>query len=257
MNSPALAMAWQIWTRDRLGLKISAACLLLMVITFPPILRDFDNNVAFVLTMIPAAFILAHVANLLLFTDEVGNITSGYPRRMFALPVTNRTLVLWPLLFSVIAVVALWLVISVLIYERGGYRPPLLVPAIALAVIMAWIQAVCWLPIKSKLLQVYALSIGLMLLLGAPSWLLIRRPGLLDRTHGHRAHRVPGDLRSGVARASRMPAAVMTGHSACKASRTGSWRPWIASRSSRSISARRPRRSSGTRTAAIPGFSRG
>ena len=39
MRSPALAIAWQFWTRHRLGLSISAACLLLMVIAFPPILR--------------------------------------------------------------------------------------------------------------------------------------------------------------------------------------------------------------------------
>src|SRR5208337_3057750 len=125
MSSPALIMAWQIWTRHRLGLRISAACLLLMVITFPPILRNFDSDVVFVLALIPAALIFAYVANLLLFTDEVGNLNSGYPRRTFTLPVTTRTLVLWPMLIALIAVLSLWLLISVLVYVRGGYRPPL------------------------------------------------------------------------------------------------------------------------------------
>src|SRR5208337_737137 len=132
MSSPALIMAWQIWTRHRLGLRISAACLVLMVITFPPILRNFDSKAVFVLTMIPAALVSVYVANLLLFTDEVGSLTSGYPRRMFTLPVTTRTLMLWPMLIAVVAVVALWLVISVLIYKRGGYQPPLVLPALAL-----------------------------------------------------------------------------------------------------------------------------
>ena len=44
MRSPAIAIAWQIWTRHRLGLSISAACLLLMVVAFPPLLLRFDNN---------------------------------------------------------------------------------------------------------------------------------------------------------------------------------------------------------------------
>ncbi len=65
MRSPALIMAWQIWTRHRLGLRISAACLLLMVITFPPILRNFESNAVLVLTLIPAALVFAYVANLL------------------------------------------------------------------------------------------------------------------------------------------------------------------------------------------------
>ncbi len=173
MRSPALIMAWQIWSRHRLGLRISAACLLLMVLIFPPILRNFDSNAVFVLTLIPAALIFAYVANLLLFTDEVGNLTTGYPRRMFTLPVSTRTLALWPMLIAVVAVVALWLVISVLIYGRGGYRPPLLLPALAIAAITAWNQALCWAPIKSHLVQVYSMTIGLMLLLGVPFWLLI------------------------------------------------------------------------------------
>ena len=38
---------------------------------------------------------------------------------------------------------------------------------------MAWHQTICWLPIKSKLVQVYLMTIGLTLLLGAPFALLI------------------------------------------------------------------------------------
>jgi len=173
MSSPALILAWQIWTRHRLGLRISAACLLLMVITFPPILQNYDSNAVFVLTMIPAALIFAYVANLLLFTDEVGNFTSGYPRRMFTLPVSTRTLAFWPMLIALLTVLSLWLVISVLVYQRGGYRPPVVLPALALAVIMIWNQTVCWMPIKSQLVQGYTATIGYALLLGVPFWLLV------------------------------------------------------------------------------------
>ncbi len=173
MRSPALIMAWQIWTRHRLGLRISAACLLLMVITFPPILRNFDSDLVLVLTLIPAALVFTYVANLLLFTDEVGNLNSGYPRRTFTLPVTTRTLVLWPMLIALIAVLSLWLLISVLVYVRGGYRPPLVLPGLALAVAMAWSQTVSWLPTKSQHVRVYSVVIGFVLLLNAPFLLLV------------------------------------------------------------------------------------
>lgn len=173
MSSPALIMAWQIWTRHRLGLRISAASLLLMVIAFPPILRNFDSNVALVLTLIPAALVFIYVANLLLFTDEVGSLDAGYPRRTFTLPVATRTLVLWPMLIALVTVLSLWLVISVLVYQRGGYRPPLVLPALALAVIMAWTQTLSWLPTMNQSVRIYSSLIGFALLLGVPFWLLI------------------------------------------------------------------------------------
>ena len=101
MRSPAIAIAWQIWTRHRLGLSISVACLLIMVLLFPPVLLRFDDNVAFVATIIPAALVSAFIVNAVLFTDEVGSMTSGYPRRMLTLPVTTHTLAFWPLLIAV------------------------------------------------------------------------------------------------------------------------------------------------------------
>ena len=54
-----------------------------------------------------------------------------------------------------------------------SYRPPLVLPAMALAVIMAWSQSVCWLPIKSQLVHGYSMVIGIYLLLGVPFWFLV------------------------------------------------------------------------------------
>ena len=174
MRSPAVAIAWQIWTRHRLGLSISAVCLLLMVVVFPPVLLRFDDNAVLVATLIPAALIFAYIANLMLFTDEVGSLTSGYPRRMFTLPAATRHPRLLAHADCHLVAVALWLTIAVLIFHRGGYRPPLVLPAVAIAVAMAWIQTICWLPIRSQLVRVYLLIIGFYVLLGAPAWLLQR-----------------------------------------------------------------------------------
>ena len=172
MNSPAFAAAWHIWTQNRLGLKISAVSLLLMVLLWPPILRAFDSPAVFVLASVPVIMVAAYITNCLLCTDEPGNLSSGYPQRMFTLPVSTRTLAFWPMLFTIGAVVVLWLIIAVLIYQRGGYRPPLILPAIAFAVLMAWCQAVSWFVFKSPLVHAESIIVGLYILLGVPAWLL-------------------------------------------------------------------------------------
>jgi hypothetical protein len=171
MRSPAMAIARQVWSRHRPGLAVSLACLMLMILVFPPVLLRFDSLAVFTITVGLAALASAFVVNAVLFTDEAGNMDSGYPRRMFVLPVSTGTLAFWPLLIAVSTTVILWLVVAVLVFGRGGYQPPLTLPAIALAVCVAWIQTACWLPLKSPLIRVYLLLLGLSLLFCAPGWL--------------------------------------------------------------------------------------
>jgi hypothetical protein len=168
-------MAWQLWNRHRLGLSISVGCLLFMVAFYPPFLRAFPAPYVLVVSLMPPALISVYIANLLLFTDEVGSLTSGYPRRMFTLPVTTGTLVFWPMLIAATVVVSLWLVISLAVYSPGGYHPPLVLPTLAIALAMVWNQAVCWSPIKSQATRLYAAIIGYLLVLGAPSFLFFQR----------------------------------------------------------------------------------
>jgi hypothetical protein len=170
MRSPAIAVAWQVWNRQRIGLRISLAGLLVMALVFPPVLLRFDHLAVFTISVTLAALTSAFVVNAVIFTDEIGNMDSGYPRRMYVLPVTTGTLAFWPLLISVVTIVTLWLAIAGLIYYRGGYRPPLAVPAAALAVCVAWIQTACWLPVNSPLIRVYLLLLGFSVLLGVPGW---------------------------------------------------------------------------------------
>ena len=105
--------------------------------------------------MILPVMIFAYVANLLLYTDEVGSMTSGYPRRMYTLPVTTATLVFWPMLFAAVAVVSLWFIVALLVYRprRLSIRR-WFCHALALAVGVAWCQAIGWSPVKSQLVRV-------------------------------------------------------------------------------------------------------
>jgi hypothetical protein len=175
MNSPALALLWFLWTRHRLGLKVSAACLAAMTVAYPLILRGFDSVSVVILTMIPPAWIFAYLLNILIFADEVGNLTSSFPRKLYTLPVPTRTLVLWPMLGGSIAVVLIWLLIAGGFYRLGGYHPPLLLPAAGLAVSIAFFQLLCWLPLDGPgpILRLLA-CLGYLPLIGIPITLLLQ-----------------------------------------------------------------------------------
>jgi hypothetical protein len=172
MWSPAIAIAWQLWNRHRLGLSISVVCLVLMIGVYPPLLRALPTVHSLVISLIPPALVFVYVANLLVFADELGSLSSGYPRRMFTLPVTTGTLVGWPMLIATVTLGSLWLVVGSLIYYPSGYRPPLLLPMLAIAVAIAWCQVVAWSPIKSYMVRIYAAILGFLVLLGVPAYLL-------------------------------------------------------------------------------------
>jgi hypothetical protein len=146
-----------------------------MAIVYPSLLRSFPAMHVVVLSIIPPTLIFVYVANLLMFTDEVGSLSAGYPRRMFTLPVTTRTLVLWPMVIATVSVVTLWLAIALLLYYPGGYHPPLDLPALAIAVAITWNQVVAWSPIQSYLIRVYAAIIGFFVLLGWPCLLVVQK----------------------------------------------------------------------------------
>jgi hypothetical protein len=174
MRSAATAIAWQLWNRHHLGLSISGLSLLLMIGVYPPLLRAFPAPHVVILTLIAPVIIFAYVVNLLIFTDEIGSLSSGYPKRMFTLPVITRTLVFWPMLIAVVAVVSLWLIVALLAYGRGGYRPPLVLPALALVIAVTWNQVVAWSPIKSYILRIYGAILGYWLLIGWPYYLHVQ-----------------------------------------------------------------------------------
>jgi hypothetical protein len=174
MKSPAAIFSWQLWNRHHLGLSISGLCLLLMIAIYPPLLRAFPATHVLVITLIAPVVIFVYVVNLLIFTDEIGSLSAGYPRRTFTLPVATRTLVFWPMLIAVTTVVALWLIVSVLIYARGGYRPPLILPALALVIAVAWNQVVAWSPIRSYMVRIYGAMLGYWALIGWPCYLHVK-----------------------------------------------------------------------------------
>jgi hypothetical protein len=65
----------------------------------------------------------------------------------------------------------LWLATAGLIYRPSGFQTPLLLPALGMAALMAWIQAVSWLPLPNSWLRDTATIAILGALAALPLWL--------------------------------------------------------------------------------------
>jgi hypothetical protein len=148
IRSPAAAIAWQLWLRHRRGAVAASATLLAMVAASPLVFRYVPIEYAMSVSLLLVVGVLGFFMNALLFVDEVGNLASGYPRRMFALPVPPRTLVIWPMLYGAAIPALAWVAMACLIYRPAGFRTPVLLPALGLSAAMAWFQALSWSPLS-------------------------------------------------------------------------------------------------------------
>ena len=71
---------------------------------------------------------------------------SIYPARMFTLPVTTAALAGWPMLYGTAAMMLLWLATRLLALWPSGIAVPVIWPALLAAALLAWTQALTWLP---------------------------------------------------------------------------------------------------------------
>jgi hypothetical protein len=71
---------------------------------------------------------------------------SMYPARMFTLPVTTTALAGWPMLYGSAAMVILWLATRLFAVWPSGVDVPLMWPALLAAALLAWTQALTWMP---------------------------------------------------------------------------------------------------------------
>jgi hypothetical protein len=153
MGSPVLAIAWSTWRRHRRGIRLAAATLAGVAVAYPLLFSVVRTPGVVIVSSLPPVLVLGYFMNVLLFTNEVGDLASGYQRRLYVLPVRTVTLVTWPMLFGAAGVALLWIAFR-LIYERSGWRPPVLIPALSLAALMCWLQALAWSPFAHRLARI-------------------------------------------------------------------------------------------------------
>lgn len=154
MQSPARAIAWEFRRRHRWGLIALAGYLLILgtiklLILGPgyPINLDSPQSFAFVV-VVPLTATFTYFLAVFSFglAGDLAARPSIYPARMFALPVTTAALAGWPMLYGTAAMTLLWLATRLLALWPSGIAVPVIWPALLAAVLLAWAQALTWMP---------------------------------------------------------------------------------------------------------------
>jgi hypothetical protein len=170
MHSPTLALSWQIWGRHRRGL---AAVLLYLAATAVVVnmlprgtLEDWHGGLAsiqFVIALIYVAAVFAYG-----FESQLETRESGFPARLFTLPVRTSALVGGPMLQGMATVALLWLAWARFVLRPCGIEVSLGSTALLAAAFVAVLQALLWLPFGLPWVRVILAVLLLPLLALAP-----------------------------------------------------------------------------------------
>ena len=152
--SPAVAVAWEFRQRHRWGLfaligylLVLATIKLVVVTRGVPIHLDSGESFAFVVMMPMTATFTYFLAVFTFGLDgDLAARQSMYPARMFARPVTTAALAGWPMLYGTAAMMMLWLATRLFALWPSGIEVPVIWPALVAASLLAWTQALTWMP---------------------------------------------------------------------------------------------------------------
>jgi hypothetical protein len=154
MRSPAFAIAWEFRQRHRWGLIAIAAYLLVLAairflilgpgqrVTF----RDTESFALSVVVPITATFMYFLAVFSYGLAGDLAARQSMYPARLFTLPMSTAALAGWPMLYGAAAMAMLWLATRFLAVWPSGFDIPVLWPALLAASLLAWTQALTWMP---------------------------------------------------------------------------------------------------------------
>src|SRR6266576_3724440 len=153
MRSPGLAIGWEFRRRHQSGL-IAMAGYLFVAATIRFLILEPDELVlvdsvrfaALVSVPLTTTFVYLLAVFSYGFAGDLAARHSMYPARMFTLPVTNAALVGWPMLYGTVAMAILWLAARLLAVWPSGIEIPVIWPALLAVALLAWTQALTWMP---------------------------------------------------------------------------------------------------------------
>src|SRR5438034_8954991 len=111
-----------------------------------PVLVDSVRFVALVSVPLTTTFVYFLAVFSFGFAGDLAARHSMYPARMFTLPVTDGALVGWPMLYGPAAVAILWLAVRLFAVWPSRIEIPVIWPALLAAALLAWTQALTWMP---------------------------------------------------------------------------------------------------------------
>jgi len=147
MNSPAAAIAWEIWRKNRWALTGAFAGLpasMLLWVAFRNSIPEFIKITEFFIALLSGTSIFWAFG----FTElESRGRHSGFPSRMFVLPVRTLRLVSYPVLYGAGTVILLFLawLATISIQWKAFISPGAWIPAgAAIVAMLVSMQAIVW-----------------------------------------------------------------------------------------------------------------
>ena len=154
MRSSAAAFAWEFRRRHRWGLiaigvylAVIGAIRILAESRGLALRLDSPETFAF-MDVVPLSSTFTYLLAVFTFGLE-GDLTgraSMYPPRLFTRPVTTAALAGWPMLFGSVAMLMLWGAARLAVPWPDGVEMPTVWPGVLAASILAWTQALTWMP---------------------------------------------------------------------------------------------------------------
>ncbi len=166
--TPALGIAYSLWMRARWAVAAIAVYLLCLSIA-AQLLPGSREPILLAALLLTAA--ITHLLQVFtLGPSDLGIRASGYPKHMFVLPMSTRSLVGWPMLIGAATHAGLWILIASLVFIPAGFAAPVVWPAALVAAGTAWVQAIGWMPFPTPFARVPALAVAMTPLVGFGAW---------------------------------------------------------------------------------------
>src|ERR1043166_7338216 len=154
VRSPALAIAWEFRHRHRWGLialtgylVVLGAVKLLILGSGHRVHLDSEMSFAFGVSVpLTATFMYLLAVFSFGLSGDLAARQSTYPTRMFTLPVSTAALAGWPMLYGTAAMGIFWLATRLFVVWPPAVDVPLIWPALVAASLLAWTQALTWMP---------------------------------------------------------------------------------------------------------------
>src|SRR5438270_1382810 len=161
MRSPAAAVAWQFRQQHRWGLiaiigYLFVLAMIKLVIVERGLRVDLDDESFAFLVIVPVTATFLYLLSMFSFglSGDLAARQSMYPARMLTLPVTTSALAGWPMLYGTAAMAILWFGTRLLALWPSDVNVPVIWPALLAASLLAWTQALTWMPYPLRGLRV-------------------------------------------------------------------------------------------------------
>lgn len=155
------ALCWEMWARQRWGVRVVAACLLLLLVMGRTLPSSVLHNIVPLMLIVLLFGMLVIIAGLCRGLDvKMDGAGSMLPPRLLVLPVSSRALVGWSMLGGAVPLGLIWPICVLTLFWPQGRWAPLIWPGLLVFNVVACLQALCWRPFGVPYVRMWVAGLG-------------------------------------------------------------------------------------------------